>query len=126
MIRARKTFSMPSKEDDEKARNTKRRRSAALPDTVNDLPETKKIRKIEEEIKLDVKLEMETSVSSPAVAPVIAPISDVERRKRLREILHIILTKLKKKVFYNLLDIDSIYIYCFRMSTIYYINDLVP
>jgi len=99
MVKARKQFSMSTKVDDEN-RGAKRRRSSALPDTISDLPDTKKIKETEnipEESRPETP-DNSMQVEIPA-KPVIPEISELERRKRLREILHIILTKLKKKVW---------------------------
>ena len=49
--------------------------------------------KLQEDAPLELTMEMDNSPNT-----LLNPISDTERRKRLREILLIILTKLKKKV----------------------------
>ena len=49
--------------------------------------------KLQEDGPLELTMEMDNSPNT-----LLNPISDTERRKRLREILLIILTKLKKKV----------------------------
>ena len=64
--------------------------------SVADLPETKKIHKEEPE---SLEEEEESNNMNVEMAQTtIPPISDNDRRKRLSEILLIILTKLKKKV----------------------------
>merc|ERR1712130_179302 len=97
--------------EEEKVRNSKRRRSAAMPETSAELPETKKIKEERDSIPEDeeeqsnlVNVEMAEKSDDLVLSsrPRIADISDLERRKRLREVLHIILAKLKKKDVYNI------------------------
>ena len=88
---------MSAKEADE-IRHTKRRRSMAIPETNADLPETKKIKedeKMDSPVPTPTADEMQVDIPT---TPGMTEITDLERRKRLREILHIILAKLKKKV----------------------------
>ena len=107
MVKARKKFKMAKGVEEEKVRNSKRRRSAAMPEASAELPETKKIKEErdsipenEEEQSNLVNVEMAEKSDDLVLSsrPRIADISDLERRKRLREVLHIILAKLKKKV----------------------------
>ena len=107
MVKARKKFKMAKGVEEEKAKkNSKRRRSAAMPETSAELPDTKKIKEerdsIPEEEEQSNLVNVEMAEKSEDLVlpsrPRIADISDLERRKRLREVLHIILAKLKKKV----------------------------